>query len=172
MKDKNQGFTLVEMIIVIAIIAVLSAIVIAKVSGSRKNTNYLKRLSDLNQINLSLQRYNAQNYGKWPSTSGVWYSTHTCAAVSATATTTGYVPALIPTFIAQLPLDPDKATNCTSGPVYMYKSDGRNYKLIVYNDSKDTDVLLQKNKNMVDPMRVSTSSTPSFGVWSPGGAGY
>ena len=171
-KNKHvDGFTLVELLIVISLIAVLTGIIIAKVSGSRKNANYLKRLSDINQIELGLQRYNAVNLGKYPSTNEIWLSHATCVAQSATVNAQ-FVPGLVPTYMASMPKDPENATDCLNGPVYMYKSNGRKYKLIVYNDKKDVDVLLQKNKNMIDPVRASTSTTPSFGVWLLGGANY
>ena len=81
----NKGFTLVELLIVISIIAILASIVIAKISGSRQNANYLKRLNDINQVDLALQRYSVVNYGKYPTTNGSWLSSATCVAPPATA---------------------------------------------------------------------------------------
>ena len=169
---QTKGFTLVELLIVISIIALLTGIIIAKISGSKQSANYLKRLNDINQVDLALQRYNAANYGKYPTTSGSWYSSATCVAQSATVSATAYVPSVVPTYIASLPADADKALDCLSGPVYMYKSNGRDYKLIVYNDVKDKAVLLQKNSSMVDPARGATTTTPSFGIWTSGAIGW
>ena len=166
----TSGFTLVELLIVISIIAILTGVIIAKISGSRQSANYLKRLSDINQIDLALQRYNVVNLGKYPTTNGVWQSNATCVAQTATVSATAYVPAVSGSYIASLPLDPEKSVNCLNGPVYMYKSNGRDYKLIVYNDVKDKDIMFQKNKDKIDPVRLSTSTTPSFGVWTSGAA--
>lgn len=168
MKRKESGFTLVELLIVISIIAILMAIVIANLNKSKKNTNYVKRLSDINQVNLAIQRYNVSNYGKYPTTSGSWYSTGTCVAQSSTPGT-NYVPGIVPTYNSYLPTDPLKATDCINGSMYMYKSNGIDYKLIVYNVLADKEIIEQKNPSMVDPAR-SLGVTGGFGFWTTGAA--
>jgi prepilin-type N-terminal cleavage/methylation domain-containing protein len=173
MKTRNQGFTLVELLVVIGIIAILTAVVVASVSGSKKNTNYLKRVSDLGQMNLQLQKYNS-SVGKYPTTGSVWYVSAICPTLlpGSVASSTGFIPNLVPTYASSLPSDIKKAPRCGVGAIYAYKSNGQDYKLIVFNDSDDKDTVLQKNPMMVDPIRSSTSSTPSFGYWSSGGSSY
>ena len=102
------------------------------------------------------------------STNGNWYTSGTCGLLTPNVATSTYVPSLgIP-----LPTDPMKATNCSSGPMYAYKSNGNDYKIIVFNDIEDKDYVVKKNPERVDPARTSTSTTPSFGFWTTAAAGW
>lgn len=165
---KNTGFTLVELMVVITIIALLVGIVLASLSGSRNSAKYLKRLTDIGQVNNEIVNYQLK-YSKFPTTAGAWQTTGTCSALSSTATST-IVPFI--TMAGGIPIDPDKATNCNAGPMYAYKSDGDNYKIIVYNAQADKDTVSKKNPEKVDPIRTATSSTPSYGMWSIGGSNW
>lgn len=166
----TSGFTLVELLVVITIIAILAGIVIASIGGSKKNTNYLKRTAELGQMNLVLQRYSV-SIGKFPTTSGTWRSSGTCTALSSTAGA-AYIPNVVATYTPSLPVDIKKATDCTAGPMYAYRSDGRDYKLIIYNNQEDKNTVLKNNPELVDPARGSTTTTPSFGYWTSGASSW
>lgn len=168
---KKSGFTLVELLVTVSIISLLSAIIMVSFSGSKKSSLYLKRLSDINQIQNAITRYNAA-VGFYPTTSGTWRTTGTCAGLSSTATTTGYVPSVVSKYIPSLPIDPSLVTNCTLGPMYAYRSDGRDYKLIVYNNQVDKASIKSKNSAMEDPARLTTGATPSFGFWTSGATAW
>lgn len=63
-KKHNVGFTLIELLVVIAIIGVLSGIVLQSLKGARQRSWNATRLSDIDQINKSLELYfTKQNSG-------------------------------------------------------------------------------------------------------------
>lgn len=62
---KRDGFTLVELLIVIAIIAVLTAVGVTVFSGIQKSARDSKRRADLQAIGQSLEIYKLQN-GTYP----------------------------------------------------------------------------------------------------------
>ncbi|OGG41894.1 hypothetical protein A2837_01630 [Candidatus Kaiserbacteria bacterium RIFCSPHIGHO2_01_FULL_46_22] len=63
----KAGFTLVEVLVVIAIITVLMSIVFASVSESRKKARDSKREADIQQVAAALQVWATAN-GRYPST--------------------------------------------------------------------------------------------------------
>jgi prepilin-type N-terminal cleavage/methylation domain-containing protein len=54
---KTKGFTLIEMIVVVAIIAILMGIVITKSSDAKAKSRDAKRISDIANMQLSLELY-------------------------------------------------------------------------------------------------------------------
>ena len=61
----KKGFTLVELLVVIAIIGILSSVVITSLNSARIRARDAKRVSDINQIRLSLEMYQDAN-SKYP----------------------------------------------------------------------------------------------------------
>lgn len=57
MNNKNKGFTLIEMLIVIAIIAILSAIVLTSVSGFQASARDTARVGNLKNIQSYLELF-------------------------------------------------------------------------------------------------------------------
>ena len=53
--SKNKGFTLIELLVVIAIIGILTAIVTANFAQSKAKARDTKRISDIAQIQLTLE---------------------------------------------------------------------------------------------------------------------
>lgn len=67
MRTKQPGFTLVEIIVTIGIVAALSTLAIISFRGTRVAARDTKRLSDFNTLATALQTYYQQN-GSYPST--------------------------------------------------------------------------------------------------------
>jgi len=63
----KKGFTLVELMIVIAIIALLSGIILTSLTGSKAKSRDARRISDVNQIQLAVEQY-FDRCGQYPAT--------------------------------------------------------------------------------------------------------
>jgi prepilin-type N-terminal cleavage/methylation domain-containing protein len=81
---KKKGFTLVELLVVIAVISLLSSIILASLNTARKKSRDARRIADIKQLQLAEELYSHTNNGV-------------------------YTPALTdlaPTYIPVLPADP------------------------------------------------------------------
>lgn len=62
MKNNNRsGFTLIEMLVVVAIIGLLSSVVVVGVGTARKQARDTRRISDIRQIQNALENYYSTN---------------------------------------------------------------------------------------------------------------
>ncbi len=113
MKNR-KGFTLVEVLLVIVIVAILAAIVIVAINPGRQisQANNTQRSSDVNAVLNAVSQYAISNRGALPS------------AITAVATTVGsgagqidICSDLVPTYLAEMPFDPTATgaayTDCT-----------------------------------------------------------
>jgi type II secretion system protein G len=91
-----RGFSLVELLVVVAIIGVLTAIVMTSLSGAKQKARDSKRAADLKSIQLALSLYYADN-GMYPKNI---YGTGASAPDSG----------LAPTYLPTVPKDPNANT--------------------------------------------------------------
>ncbi len=111
MKSLNRGFTLIEVLVVIGIIAVLASVVLVAINPSRqfKQARDTQRVSNVNAILNSISQNIAEH-------KGVFYCDTIAFALPATTTviesgTSGVDigHCLVPTYVSFLPFDPNAA---------------------------------------------------------------
>jgi len=95
-KKGLRGFTLIEILVVIAIIGLLSTVIAAPITQARKKGRDGKKIADIRQIVNALQQYADDNGGLYPSD----------------------LTNLVPTYLANLPVA--AAATAASKDKYMY----------------------------------------------------
>lgn len=66
--SNNEGFTLIELMIVIAILAILGAFAVNTFKGVIPNANVTAAKTDIKNFSNVLEQYSLQNNGKYPTT--------------------------------------------------------------------------------------------------------
>lgn len=94
--NRQHGFTIVELLIVIVVIGILAAITIVAYNGVQQRARDVTRTSDIGGIQKALEMYRVDN-SIYPSvgTDGVGYPLSTLST------------ALVPTYISRIPNDPN-----------------------------------------------------------------
>jgi len=125
LRHHTSGFTIVELLIVIVVIGILSAVTLVTFNGVQDRARFATSKADLASINKGILAFYAEKgYYPFP-TSGCTYSW--CGWDQGTET---FVPGLSPAYLSKLPQLP--ASN-ESNDTYLYRSDdGKNYQLMRY----------------------------------------
>ena len=182
MKNKyspNASFTLIELLIVIAIIGILAALIIVALNTVLPKTRDAQRQNDLRNVEKALEMYYTTNQS-YPSTGGNWWGYNYISNPHPLSGTNGYIPNLAPTYMPTLPLDPRDGTNgittdtgqCPGGANgsdpgyahYLYRSNGTDYKFIAW----CTPESYPANNPFFDPQ--SQHSNNAWAVFTPGAA--
>jgi type II secretion system protein G len=140
-KMRRNAFTLVELLVVVAIIGLLSTVAVVSLTSTQTNARNQKRKADLLQISKALELYFADN-GAYPSTGTAWHGHCSLYGGYPDTGATAWIPDISPTYMASLPRDPrDSQPNPSSAQgaclspsqnCYLYRSDGNNYKLLAH----------------------------------------
>jgi len=111
-----KGFTIIELVVVIAIIAVLSGIVVMNLTSMMAKARDAKRLSDMAQIQKALEMYKS-DHGSYPANAD-----NDCNGYDTgyAATDDVFIPALEPTYLGKVPGDPTVMTSCGGYEYYRY----------------------------------------------------
>ena len=154
MKKHNliRGFTLIEMLVVIAIIAILTGIILVSISGARAKARDGKRISDVSQIQLALEQY-FDRCGQYPRT-GFMTGANLSSYSEGCPTTPTQIS--LATFISSIPVPPTGATPSQANYAYAV-----NYSVL------PTDyvigVTLENNSSMPQGGGI-TSPNPTYGL--------
>lgn len=112
MKRKNQGFTFIEVLVTISIIAIISAMALATYSRAQKKSRDAKREVDLKQIQIALEMCKTDE-GSYPSGDGFLAGSMICGTK---------------TYMSEVPVDPSSPDqdytyapgDCGTGDCYSY----------------------------------------------------
>lgn len=166
--SKNNGFTIVELLIVIVVIGILAAIVIVAFNGVQDRAKWSKAQSDLNSINKAIQLYYAEN-GAYPATATPpnWSWRYSCATGVGSGGS-AFIPG-IDSVVDSLPQAPCSVTG-TNNDTWIYGSDGLEYKLLHIRPNFSDSIKNGIPANLRDPYggRWSSSGTVigTWGYWS------
>ena len=149
-ENKQKGFTIVELLIVVVVIAILAAITIVAYNGIQERANFASAQSNLKSINTAVQSYHAVN-GTYPATGGWRYS---CATGI-----NNFIPELS-SVASSLPQAPCKDSSSTSNATWIYSSNGTGYKLIHIRPNFSDAI-----KNSVPVNQRDTRWAASAGTW-------
>lgn len=173
--SKVTGFTMVELLVTISIIAILSAIVYANFGQARAAARDDIRKTALKEMQLSIELYKAQT-GEYPPqgcVTAAWSGPGTHPSWGCTAEV--YIVGLAPDFIPSLPKD--STSEYVDGQGFIYRTDGTDYKLMVHNSVEVKTVTSYDNELARCPSQggACTGATPPaniYAVYSPGAASW
>ncbi len=173
--QKNKGFTVVELLVSIAIIGLLSAVVFASFSQAQKKARIARRVSDLKQVQTALAYYYAVNKS-YPNTNWEWRSS--CSWWGSYAAN-NVIPGLVPNYIANIPTDPQMNASANTS-CYVYASNGTDYFFKAYNIVEFTAADYFSRPELVDPatdngpnVQIVDGPNPTgWKIYTPGIAGW
>ncbi|MGH7218222.1 MAG: type IV pilin protein [Candidatus Microsaccharimonas sp.] len=149
---KQKGFTIVELLIVVVVIAILAAITIVSYNGITQQSRLSVMQSDISAMNKAILMYHAK-HGHYP------YSGATGANVTGPSIN-------IPGLSEFLPNPPRIPDDGNSGYyAYIWSANGADYKIIRLVPSGAMLPQHERDLPNIDPQRT----TRGWGIWSDGG---
>ena len=156
---RQAGFTIIEMLIVVTILAMLAGILIPVLEDAAQASRDARRASDLKTVQAALESFK-RVVGTYPDTAGAWqgdapnFGSFGYDAV-------GYIPGIVPDYMQSLPKDPSSEFPDGADGGYMFRSDGTDFKMVV-NIAPES---YPAGNPFFDPTRPNTA----WQVCSPGG---
>ncbi len=114
---KNKGFTLIEVLVVIGIIAVLAAVVLIAINPARQfaQARDSQRVSNVNAILNAIGQRIADNKGIFAGGTCNALPTTITSILTTSGTGLGELGCLAPTYMPTLPLDPTTGSGASTG---------------------------------------------------------
>lgn len=114
--SKNRGFTLVELLIVIAILAILVTMVIVAINPRSviEGTKDTKSRSEMNQIKIALQTYFNEN-NSYPATAGALAPTYMASNDTLTGMTYSAIGSPATDYLGSISMEQEAEENTESG---------------------------------------------------------
>ena len=139
MKKERKGFTLLEILLVVAAIAILAGIVIVALNPNKQlgDTRNAQRRSDVNAILTAVYQYSIDNNGIMPTGLDTTYTSaqvlgtsgsscdSSCTATTTSAACLDISDDVVPTYIVGIPHDPTTGTDSNTDYYIERLSNGR-----------------------------------------------
>lgn len=162
MKQPSFGFTLIEILVVITIISLLSAVIYGSFGDARESSRDKIRKTSLKELGLALELYKAQ-VGIYPQAgcgATLWVGPGPQTGTDTSCTR--YIEKIEPAYIDELPSDPNQEAEPGRGFMYRVSPEGDRYKLMIQG-SVETE--------LVDDFDDEFARCPSAIVGSPCASG-
>lgn len=158
-RQYRKGFTIVELLIVIVVIAILAAISIVAYTGIQERARVSSIHASLGEVNKLIKMHHAER-GTYPIRSA-WVS-------QGPVTKDTFIPDLVPAYAGSLPLAP--ALSDGNGTFY-YRTDatGAEYKLLYLYPSAVALSSGVLNNSVVQAHLDPVRPTRGWGYWTTGG---
>ena len=123
MRLLTRGFTLVELMVVVTIMAILAAIVYANIGAASPKARDAERQADIRNLQTAIEQFKLKN-GRYPAMG----CTPGADQISGENDCSAYVAGLAPDYITVLPKDTKRGT--AVGYAYVTNTEGSSYKVM------------------------------------------
>ena len=167
--QNKTGFTIVELVVAIAVLAILVIISITAYGNARDQARFSEITTEMQTMKAALEEYYAEN-GAYPIVRDGLYFTKRAYEGN------NFIPGLIPDYHeGDLPDIEygDKSSRLDN--TYAYKSNGRDYKLLRVSEQGKSIPKYEFEsvpEDMRDPLGWRADSQRSWGYWTPGAVNW